>query len=186
MQRVRSVFTGVAGGPYYTNMFFPDANGSVGAQALVDAVRDVWTAYQLNLRAGMVVTVQGEVPTIDPASGQPTGSFAVTPRSVTFNNASQQFLPPATQLLVRLSTPTYAAGRRIQGHLFIPGWTEDANVGAGVPADNLITEIPNKWAPIAVGTARIGVWSRARGTFNQISSISANPNWRTLRSRLPS
>nr|CRY97413.1 hypothetical protein [uncultured prokaryote] len=182
MLRIRTVFTGVAGSPYYSNFYFDNVATSVEANELADLVHDLWDGLKSVLRAGMVAQIDPFAPTISPSTGEITGSFAVSAPPVTFTNVNQA-LPPATQALVTLSTGVFVGGRQITGRVFVPGYTEGSN---GVDGTFSIADagvLQGRFAALATGTDRIGVWSRKNGEFQQVSSVTVATKWAVLRSR---
>lgn len=182
MLRVRSIFTGVAGAPYYSNLYFPGLI-STDAQDRVNEVATAWDGCKTLLRTPMSIQVEGFVPVIDEVSGDITGSFTVTEPAPVGCVGTQEAMPPANQMLMRLSTPTYFAGRRLQGRMFIPGLTEASNDSGGVVSPNDSAVILDAFEPITTGPDRIGVWSRKNGAFVQVDGVSIWNQWSVLRSR---
>lgn len=182
MMRIRVLWTGVGGSPYYSNFYFPDGLSTAAQQHATD-IRNILAGFTTSLRAGLVAAVQPEVLVIDPATGDATGAFIINPgASVTFTSTAEA-LPPFTQLLVRLRTDAFVGGRRVQGRFFMPGWTEASNQQGGTPLSALVSGIADNFAAVITGTDRMGVWSRKGGTFTQVTGLSAGTQWAVLRSR---
>ena len=76
-------------------------------------------------------------------------------------------LPQATQGLIRWSTGTIAGGRRLQGHTFIPGTTENMSDN-GVPSSTLLGKYQT--AADLLATSPDGVRQRNRKRVGSIGS----------------
>ena len=182
MIRVRSVLTGVAGAPYYTNHYF-DAGGLGGQeQDAVDAVGDFWNAFDTSLDNALQINTDPEVPTINAVTGAITSSVATTPFFNQFASTGEA-LPPATQLLIRWTTPTFVSGRRLRGRTFIPGCTEDSNTSTGTPAAGFSTPVNAAVAALTGGAVALCIWSRTHGVAIPVSSGTYWSQWAILRSR---
>lgn len=137
--RIRTVFTGVAGAPWYSNLYFGPPADPTNAQQCVDAVGAFWATLATNLRLGVAFNVEGDVPAINEADGKITDQITVTPVTGGGTNAGDP-LPPYTQALIRLSTNAFVNGRRVRGRIFVPGQVESNNV-SGNPAGAFVTGV---------------------------------------------
>jgi hypothetical protein len=144
VKRVTTVFSGVPGSPYYSNHYFSDA-GAAGD--LVTDVGGFWDLCAVHIANNLVWTVQGDVATIDIATGQITAMESVT-GSNGAGEHSAQMLPPAAQGLVQWQTAQYNAGRRLRGRTFVPGLTVSDSADGEVHATT-------QAALLAAGTALI-------------------------------
>ena len=196
IQRVRTVFTGVAGSPYYNNIYFDSAGTLADAQAAVDRVDAAWTTITSIMNIALLGAVEAEVPQINDENGEITGVFATTGGVVDPTNAGEP-LPWATQGLVRLLTNSFVEGRRVRGRIFIPGLGEAAS-DAGVPNANTITSLNNLGTTLISGGAPHPViWSRPieadpdavppvegrLGSSHLVTLASTWNKWSVLRSR---
>ena len=186
MFRIRTVSTGVAGAPFYTNIYYDEAS-SGGAQACADRVRLMWATWTTIHRNGLVHTIDPDVALVDVTTGDITDIDTVSVLPVACTRASDP-LPSFTQGLIRLRTDGVVRGRRVQGRIFIPGFTEDQSVN-GVPSGTNLTVAA---AQLADGPRAIPVvWSRplevfgvpVLGTQHTVTSTSASSSWSVLRSR---
>lgn len=181
MYRVRTVFTGVAGAPWYSNLYFDD-QAPGGAEAAVQAVADFWQAIYIRISALIDWTVEGDVTVISPGTGEITGIFPVA--SITSGGgAAGELLPLSSQGLIRFSTGAYVGGREIRGRMFVPGLTE-ADSGQGVPTSDILTEL-NEAAEDLVNDpdSQLVVYSRKNFIQSPVVSAGAAPYWAVLRSR---
>jgi hypothetical protein len=183
IQRVRVVFVGVAGSPYYSN-FYVTATDS-DAQPEVDEIRDFYTDIAGLISNTLSWTVEGVVANIDEASGQITGFSNNTSRTGAGTN-SGDINPLANQGLLRLRTGVFTAGREIRGRLNIPGSCEASNT-AGKPTSTYMTTLQTS-ADLHLLSATglngaYNVYSRKNGSTEIVSSVSVAPYWAVLRSR---
>lgn len=182
MLRVRGLWTGVAGSPYYTNLYFAGASqqeaqdAATGMQAAINAFRN-------SLSDDIIFAVQPEVAVIDPASGNTTAVLTVS-GGVTQGSQEGGLLPRATQMLVRLATPSYFAGRNVRGHSFVPGFTVQANGADGRPVASYRESVRAGYATLVGGsTPALVVYSRKNGNFAQVTGVAVSDEWAVLRSR---
>lgn len=191
MMRVRVTVNGAPGLPGLMTFYWtsPTEDNS-HAQEAVDHVRDFLVAGQSNMQNAISWATQGEVATINPATGVLTGILSTTSRSGAGTNV-QDVLPGQVQGGMSLVTGLIVRGRRLRGHVNLPGPTEGVN-GIGVPtatyqttwasaSTNLITDLDPSYV----------VWSRPKvdggvtlaGATSPVLAITIQPKWFTLRSR---
>lgn len=183
MIRVRTIFTGVQGAPYYSNLYFT-GDTLLDAQEAHAKVATFWNNARTHIRAGTSITIQGDVPEIDPATGDITVMHAVTPVNW-LGTDSGEMLPPATQALVQFKTGSYVGGRQIRGRMFIPAQMESDNV-AGLLGSGYITFLNGLLTTLLVPTASGAqpvVWSRTHGVDPIVTSATTWLQWAVLRSR---
>jgi len=126
MTRVRTIFTGVVGTPWYSNLYFA---GDGDDQAYTEIVGDFWADCAAQMYNQITWATEAAVTHMDTVTGQPTGVGSVTPRSGSGASGGQP-LPYSTQLLITMSTGVYRNGREVKGKIFVPGLTIGA-VGSG-------------------------------------------------------
>lgn len=181
LQRVRTVVTGVAGTPAYSNLYFTLADGN--AQACVDAVAALWAVLREDMVFAATWTVQGEVALVDSVSGDVTQTTTVTSRAG-IGNGSSTMLPPANQVLVRLGTSTFNGGRRVQGRFNLGYLWTAAQTGTGTVAANTSARVANGFNALRNDPAtELVVWSRKNGTAAPVTAVSVSPNFAVLTSR---
>lgn len=182
MLRIRTVFTGVAGTPYYSNLYSNAGNDSGAAQAACADVADFWSTFRPSWVPQLRYEVQADVAVIDPATGGLTG--AVLGQQVTnIGTGSGELLPLFTQLLIGWNTGVVSGGRFVRGKCFVPGFTEANNDATGrpdAPLKNLALTAAQK---IVNSDSDFVVWSRKNGTVAPIASTQINGAWAVLRSR---
>lgn len=181
MYRVRTVFGGVAGSPWYSNLFFDDQDAG-GAEGAVQAVADFWEDLRPDIRSGLSWTVEGDVAIISPGTGEMEGVFPVG--AVTGSGMGpEELLPTATQGLLRLRTGAYVGGREVRGRVNVPGLTEAAS-SSGVPIPTFIGRLSSAGANLVDHPdATLMVYSRKNFIASPVVSATAAPYWAVLRSR---
>lgn len=182
MDRIRLVWTGVAGAPYYTSLYFTADVSSGGAAATHDAVADAFTLLRPVWSSGLTATVESEILTIDSSTGDAVSAQSV-PAVAIVGTAANALMPRATQGLVRLRTGVFQNGRRLNGRLFVPGVTISAN-NAGVPSVSYQTSLRDALQPLAnLESPEWLVWSRLTGNVAAITQVAPWTEFASLRSR---
>lgn len=181
MQRVRVTWTGVAGTPYYTNLYAVAAGPSVSAYHA--AVVGLINGIKGQISSSLTANVEGDVAIIDSATGQVQGINSVTPVNVSCTGSGTA-LPYQDQGLVQLLTGAYAGGRQIRGRVNIPGTLTGALGGGGLVLTGYKTVIDAAFATYltTVGPSA-GVWSKKNGNLYPITSAKTWAYFGTLRSR---
>lgn len=175
--RIRTVFTGVPGTPWMSNMFF-DTGTAGDASTAAGAVYDFWNAVDAYIDANVSWSVDNDVPLFtnpDTLAGWETvvgGSGA--------GLSSAEMLPRASQVLVQWSTAAVFNNRRVRGRTFVPGLGEGANFdGSVLPA--LITAVDAAATDLAA--AGLVIASRAMNSFVPVTSAAVWDQFAVLRSR---
>lgn len=192
MLHIRSITVGVAGSPYYTNLYF--LGGMSDRNAALTRVRNFWVALQGVIPTTMSTSVESEVRDIDPATGNVLDIQAGAEQAAVVGNGSGSVAPPATQGLIRLSTGSVRLNRQVRGRIFIPGVLQTALTAQGRPSSIYQTTLTNAGEGlrgISNGVS-LCVWSRPRtltgpvglpGATATVTSASAWGEFAVLRSR---
>nr|CRY97365.1 hypothetical protein [uncultured prokaryote] len=183
MFRVRTIFTGVAGSPYYNSLYF-EGGVNPPPSDLVDAVGTFWEAACIKSLTAMVGQVQSEVQQLDVTTGDIVAVF--NQPAYDFNGAGGGAgKPPATQGLLRLRTGSYVNGRQVAGRVFVPGLTD----GAGGPTWDLTVRNAVEFAGEDLMAysdtedAKWSVYSPTHGLTRPITAVSAWNEFAVQRSR---
>lgn len=194
--RVRTVFTGVAGSPYYSNLYFLGLAIGADAQAAVDNVDVFWTSLASVMNIGLVGEIEAEVPVLDDTTGEIVSVFTTT-GGVVDPTSADGALPWATQGLVRLATSGFIEGRRVRGRINIPGLGEASSDG-GAPGTSIKASMQAAIDGLVDATdSTLVVWSRPKpvvpptdpptydrlGSSYVVTSASVWDKWAQLRSR---
>ena len=184
--RLRTVWSGVAGSPYYTNLYFlTDATGT-GMQDSCDAWTDLIDAFSTSLATSLVPTIDADVPLIDSTNNTLTGSTTVSGATVDCDGGGD-LMPPATQGLIRWRTDAVVAGRRLRGRTFLPGMTEgDGNAGGAVlPALKVSMDgyLATTFIPATQAAAPLVVYGPTHFAFSEVVSGDMWEQFAVLRSR---
>lgn len=183
--RQRTVWTGVAGAPYYSTFITEDP----GADSQREDMADFWNALGGLIDNNVTWTVEGTSYEFDEVSGEVVSIENVTDDISGMGTAGGQALPRATQALVQWRTGVYIAGRELRGRLFLPCFVEDAS-NDGVldgTAKSAIEDALDILLGIDLGTqgfnGSLSVWSRTHGTHETVQSFSVSDQFAVLRSR---
>lgn len=179
---LRTVWTGVAGAPYYSTMaIVADDPGNI------TTCRAAWLAFlgdqASNIDARLTANLDVDVPIIDSLTGALIDSETIAAGGVAMTGAGD-ILPSTTQALCRLRTGFVVAGRRLRGRLFLPGQTEANNTSAGLPSSGLRADVDAALAVLVGATA--GDWviySRTHRAYASVNEATMWPEWAVLRSR---
>lgn len=168
------------GAPWVSTMYFDD--GTPSAQDCVDAVGAFWGAVDALIDNEVDWSTQADVENVDPVTGNVLAVVATTPVTGTgAMNASA--LPFASQGLVRWRTGVYIGGREIRGRTFIPGLTATASDNGRPLAANQATINAAAAGLIADANCDLGIWSRANGQIQVVTSGTMWTEFAVLRSR---
>jgi hypothetical protein len=181
--RTTTVWTTAQGSPYFTTLHYGGL-AQADADAALDATADLWEAIDTEMFAGIQWSVENDVPSIDPVTGDTIGMFTGTGRTG-FGQGAGEVLPWATQGLFRWRTGVYLGGREIRGRSFIPGLRETSNT-EGSPTPSMVTglnTVLSTWLGGLPAGRKLTVWSRARGEAVDVNSGTMWSEWATLRSR---
>jgi hypothetical protein len=180
LYRVQTVFTGVAGSPYYNTLYFAAGFGT--ATAAVTAAAGFWGTLDGQMADDITWDIPGDVEVIDDATGNIVNVENTTPQNGS-GSLTAALLPPSSQGLIRWRTGTFVGGREIRGKTFVPGLTVSASTDGQV-STAMITAMENT-ATALVGspTAQLVVWSKKNGQSATVVSSSAWSEFAVLRSR---
>lgn len=183
LRRIRTVFTGVAGTPWYSNLYFVQAGGSADAQ--IDMVRDFWTALAGSMDNGVTATVEGDCAVIESTSGAVVGIDSGTALTVVGGSASAA-LPPSNQLVLHEFTSLFVGGRQLRGKTFIPGQIITVADAAGAPTTTIkgtLLAAANAMVTASDSLGNWQVWSKTHLVASDIVSVSTPSKFGVLRTR---
>jgi hypothetical protein len=196
LARVRTVFSGVAGSPYYNNLYFSGVATTADADAVIDNVAGAWGTLASVMNIGLIGEVEAEVPLIEDTTGVISDVLTGSAEVIDPTGPTDP-IPPSSQGLVRLLTSTFVRGRRLRGRIFVPGLLE-ANSASGRPDANAIAFLQAFGdALITPNTFPLRIWSRPvpadpeatpptpalPGSSGPVTSITVWDQWAVLRSR---
>lgn len=179
MQRVETVFTGLAGTPWYNRLYFDEEGGS--DQDRVDHVGEFWDNLASLITDAISWEVQDDVAFIDDATGDTVDVMTADGPTGQGTNTGG-ILPLATQGLLRMRTGVFVAGRQITGKVFVPGMC----IGNGAEGRPLLATRQQIEAAAAELNSHNGGWlvySPTRARSAEILTWSAWTEWAVLRSR---
>lgn len=180
LQRIRTVFTGVAGTPWYSNIYFQGNGDTVSGVA--GHVRDFWSSIMGYIDDSVTWTVEAEVAIINDANGQIV-EMADWAGGSGVGGSADVPLPRATQALINWNTGVFVSGRQVRGKTFIPGIVQGAN-SQGTLASSVRTTYQNAANElISDGNGTLCVYSPTRHTSALVGSANVPTKFAVLRSR---
>jgi hypothetical protein len=181
--RVRTIWEGVAGAPYYTNLYFTDTGANPAPLAAAAAVDTMFENIAGNISNLLSWTVQSDIPVIDDATGTLVGNWSVGNRFGNGTNVSE-ILPRQAQGMIRWETTTVVGGRRLRGRTFVPGPTEPLNEQGGTPVTGYVDGLEGTGEFLRDSpNNELRVYSPTHGTSAVVTGVGAAPYWANLRSR---
>lgn len=182
IQRVRSIITGVAGSPRYSNLYFqgPDSPD----EDLVDAVESMWDAAKARIDDSLTITILGAVTVLDSATGDVIAVGGFSDRTVT-STGTGGALPFATCGLARFRTGEYVGGREIRGRMYLP-YPPMADMSGGKPTSSYIDDWQGAFETMNSLDEANGawcVWSRKHGQNALVKNFDVWNNFAVLRSQ---
>jgi hypothetical protein len=178
MKRVRTIFSGVQGTPYFSNLYFGD---SALSNACVTVVSTFFADMDGVISQNLSWTTQGTVVTIDPVTGDITDSEDVTGQNGVGADTGE-LMPFATQALIRWHTGEYINGRELRGRCFIPGMTIVAD-DQGVLLPSTLLTIQNAADGLIAAGQNMLLWSKTHGQTRAVTSADVWEQFAVLRSR---
>jgi hypothetical protein len=191
--RVKTVFQGVTGSPYFNQMNFVPNSGTedvAAANAAITATKNFWASWATLQTSSLTYTVNGTVDQIDVPSGDLVGQLAGTQLNGAGSGSTSQ-APQVTQVLIRWMTGFYVNGRQLAGRTFIPGITL-AGIGSnGLPGSGFTAVGASAATALLVtpSTTKFVIWHRppkgatTGGVVGVAIAGSVSPKWAVLRSR---
>nr|CRY97360.1 hypothetical protein [uncultured prokaryote] len=179
--RVRTIWTGVAGSPAYTNLY--SIQGSLDTVTLHTATANFFNGIRDQVSTGTVMTTEGDVALIDSVTGEIVGVESV-PEIANTGAGSGGRVPGADNILLRWFTGDYIGGRQIRGRTYLPYMRSGAITASGQVLGTSATAIENSASAyrIALGGSAV-VYSPKNGVGVQITSSSVWNEWAVMRSR---
>lgn len=183
LRRIRTIFTGVAGTPWYSNMFFTWVAGT--EQAHLDAVGSFWNAIDSQIDNNVSWAVDDNAAVINDTTGDITQiEVGIGPTGA--GGGTSAPLPYANQGLVNWLTNDFIAGRQVRGKTYIPGLCEDTNTVSGVMepvAQSVLQSTADALIAASSAPGPLRVFSRKNLTSAAVESAQVTNKWAVLRSR---
>lgn len=121
MLRVRTTLSGWEGGPGLATFYFLTPLQNVDAAArCVSYVHSLFTGALAGMYpTSVLASVQGDVDVLEPGTGAITDTLTAPAPATAAGQGGAGKAPPAVAGLLRLSTSTFIAGRRVRGRVFV-------------------------------------------------------------------
>lgn len=173
--RVQTVWSGVAGAPYYTNTYCIGPSSTNNGNDMAAAWRAFLQALTTVLTTGLVATIDPELLEFNESDGVVTGAGTTTQAPVTFGGTGDQ-LPHSNQALVQWSTNGIVHNRRVRGRTFIPGILESGSSATGTPLASVGTPLQSAIDTyLSTMSGRGRIWSRPVTAEQATPSVPARP-----------
>ena len=181
MLRVRTIFAGPTGAPWYNNLHFVGATAA-DAAAAHSAVTTFWSAVDGWVTNQVTWVCEGIVAEIDLATGQQVDAHVV-PQTTGAGAQSGEPMPWASQALIRLHTLIYQNGRSVRGRIYVPGLVITA-LASGL-LDATVASALDVAAEALVDDAgtQLAVYSRTTASAVEVDAASVWNQWAVMRSR---
>lgn len=177
IMRTRTVWNGVAGAPYYSNLYFTDDGTLATAQDALVATNFFFSALTGNIQQDCDYIIEGNVARIDDVTGALVGAWGGT-QGAGGGTYVGDTLPRQVQALCQWNTGVVVNGRFLRGRTFIPCIGEPINSPGGVPSAAFVASITTAAATlIADAGNELRVWSRTHGVSHPVVSGQGMPYW---------
>lgn len=182
MLRVRTVWGGVAGAPFYSNHYFNAASGPDEAFQAKVSVGAFWDSLKGAIVNDLTAVVEGQVAVINPVNGDLTGVLSGGAITVACTGTTDA-LPPFSQGLLHWGTDLFVGSRRLVGRTFVPGPLE-ANCDAdGTPSAAYVAALLIAGQMLIDSSSNFSIWSRAHGVVASVTGQTAGTEFALLTSR---
>jgi len=183
MLRTQAVWTGVAGTPWYSTLYF--FGGSEEAEDAHDATTAFYSAFVGGCTTLVTQEYDGSVTQMSD-DGTIETVYSYSPSSNGGLNTSDP-LPFATQLLITLRTNFYVprtggGSYRVQGRFNVPGLCENA-LTAGVFPVGTTAPVQAAVDALIASPSTLVVWSPTQAETYMVASATAQSKPAVLRSR---
>jgi hypothetical protein len=192
VQRIRASITYLYGGSpgvitLYTKTEGPENDAS--AVLCGDRLKNALIAGQDLFQTNTSFTSDPFVDTLDPVTGEITGSDSYTPWTVV-GTQSMGALPPANAVVVSWKTAGIVNGRRVRGRTFLSPLDNSTADSAGTPSSSALTHanaLATAWQDAGLTSTSTCVWHRpvsgAGGSDWTIIGATVKDKFGVLRSR---
>lgn len=180
LSRFQTVFSGVAGTPWYSNMYFE--GGTPEGAAYGPHVATFWDECASQMDSEVTWVVSPTYTVIEHSTGliQDIGDWA---GDTGVGLVAGEALPWATQMLVNWRTSVYVAGRELRGRTFVPGLQQNVNnngIAAAASVADVLSAADNL---IDNSNSALTVWSRTHFAEAIVVSAQVPTKLGVLRSR---
>lgn len=181
--RTQAVWSGVAGAPYYTNLYFTGDGTGASADDAQLATGSFFTALAPAIKSGILIELNPEVQEFDVVSGNLLAAYGVTGGSIA-GSASGDMMARTTQGLIQWRTGNIVSGRFLKGRTFVGAPTEASNDALGVPSSGYRATLQDAAQDLVDNADSVlVVWSRTHGVASPVTVANAWDQWAELRSR---
>ena len=181
MLRVRTIFQGPTGAPWYNNLHFV-GDTAADAAAAHSATTTFWSAVDALITSQVTWVCEAIVAEIDLATGQQVDAHVV-PQTTGTGFLAGEPMPWASQALIRLHTLIYQNGRSVRGRIYVPGLTVSALASGFLATQDMATLDAAAEALVADAGSLFAVYSRTTASAVEVDATSVWNQWAVMRSR---
>lgn len=181
MNRVRVVWTGVPGTPWYSNLY--TLASAVTPPEAISRANTLISALRNNVTTAVTARIEGDVSQIESLTGQTVGVTSLPFVDLTGTSATNR-LPSATQLVTQLLTGQFLNGRQVRGRFYLGGLTVGSATSVGTPTPAALAALDTAWSNYVVSNVNGAViWSRKNGAAVPITFVNTWEQFGQQRSR---
>lgn len=172
-------YSGLEGLPG-TNTLFGD-EGDIAVSEMRSQINTFYSAWASSYMTNQVtITIPNSGDIIDSGDGSLIGVWTDGSPITVVGGSSGVWLPPATQALVQFKTSLVVAGRKLRGHIFLPGCLSLVMTN-GKPNASLVSAMSA--AAQTCFADGFCVFSPTHNTWSSITSATVWNEFAVLRSR---
>lgn len=187
MIRIDVVYTGLQGLPGVSSLYWAGDSQAVADDAAAATV-DFFEAIQANLTPLMQVDVSNIAVGVNEEDGVLFDFLPVIGTTINGTGVDEPY-PIGTACVFQFKTATIVRGRRVQGRIYVPGFTEGNDSGTGVLDPGNVTGLSTIAAnTLGAATGVQVVWSRpveggAAGSIAPVVTYGVSEVFSNLRTR---
>lgn len=180
LSRYQTVFTGVAGAPWYSNIYFE--GGTPEGAAYGPNLATFWEAIDNVMHNSITWTIDSSYTVIESTTGeiQDVGTWD---GATGVADLSAEALPWANQAVINWKTGFYTGGRELRGKTYVPALTQTANDGGILLAATRTTIEDAANALVTNSASALAVWGRTHGVEAIVETATVPTKIAVLRSR---
>lgn len=180
LYRLRSIWTGFAGAPGYSNHYFGTTDPlTAGAQTAGADLAVFWNTVKTLMPDDVHITIESAVALIEDITGEQTGELALSPaQAPLIGTQTGGYLAPAGGT-VMWSTPNYLFGRRVKGRTYLVPLAASASDTGGTLTAAAVTTIQGAATALVAAASHLVVYTRPR----EAKSAAESPTGKEITHR---
>lgn len=173
MYKVRSLWSGFAGAPGFTNHFFGTTDPLLaGASQAVADVRAFWVALQSNMPDDVQINVEQNVQIIEDSTGLVEDELTATAVAAVNPTATTGYAAPVGAS-IEWRTSDFVGGRRVKGRTYVVPLLASAFETDGSLSSTTLSSVQAAAAGLIAAPSQLVVWQRPRAASVGPPPVSA-------------